>query len=59
MDANPLREHAVHLLCMAMQTRDLDPDYAYKLVAEAIELQDKAAKIGEEGSPCQKSSNRE
>jgi hypothetical protein len=58
MDANRLREHAVHLLGMALQVRDLYPGYADKLVAEAIELEERAKAV-ERGSRCQKSSNRE
>jgi hypothetical protein len=58
MDAKRLREHAVHLLGMAVQVRDFDPDYADKLVAEAIELEERA-KTAEEGSRCPKSPNRE
>ena len=47
MDAKVLREHAVHLLGMAMQVRDLDAEYADKLVAEALELEDEATAIEE------------
>jgi hypothetical protein len=47
MDAKWLREHAVHLLGMAMQVRELDPEYVDKLVAEAIELEDQATAIEE------------
>jgi hypothetical protein len=50
MDAERLREQAVRLLALAMQVRDLNPDYADKLVAEAIELQDQATAIEEGGS---------
>ncbi len=45
MDAKRLREHAVHLLGMAMQVRDLNPEYADKLVAESMELEDRATII--------------
>ena len=47
MDAKRLREHAVHLLGMAMQVRDLNSEYADKLVAEALELEDQATVIEE------------
>ena len=47
MDTKGLRDHAVHLLGMAMQVRDLDPEYGDKLVAEAIELEDQAKAIEE------------
>ena len=47
-DAGRLQERAVRLLALSMQVRDLSPDYADKLVAEAIELQDQAAAIEKE-----------
>jgi hypothetical protein len=59
MDATErLRERAVRLLAMAMQVRDLYPGYADKLVAEAIELEERA-KAMEGGWRAKRSSNPE
>jgi hypothetical protein len=45
--AKYMRERAVRLLAMALDAREIDPDYADKLVAEAVELQDQATAIEE------------
>ena len=45
--AKYMRERAVRLLAMALEAREIDQDYADKLVAEAVELQDQATAIEE------------
>jgi hypothetical protein len=49
MDDDPqrLRAHAVRLFAMAIDAREINPEYADKLVAEAMELQDRATAIEE------------
>ena len=42
-----LRAQAVRLFAMAIDAREINPDYADKLVAEAIELQERATAIEE------------
>ena len=44
-DPERLRAQAVWLLALALEAHDTDPDYADTLVAEAIELEDRATKI--------------
>ena len=41
-DPERLRARAVRLFGMAIQVRDIEPGYAEKLIAEAIELQERA-----------------
>ena len=41
-DPEHFRARAVRLYAVAIQTRDTNPEYADRLIAEAIELQDRA-----------------
>jgi hypothetical protein len=52
MDDDPqgLRARAVRLFAMALHVRQTQPMYADKLVAEAIELQDRATAIEDAAS---------
>ena len=46
-DPQRLRAHAARLFAMANDAREINPEYADKLVAEAIELQDRATAVEE------------
>jgi len=43
----------VRLLALALEAHNTDPDYADKLVAEAIELEDRAATIENAARPSE------
>jgi hypothetical protein len=44
-DPQRLRAHATRLLAMAVDAREINAGYADKLVAEAMELRDRATAI--------------
>ena len=50
-DPERLRAQAVRLLALALEAHDTDPGYADELVAEAIELEERAATIEHAAKP--------
>jgi hypothetical protein len=49
-DPHRLRAHAVRLFAMAIDARKINPEYADKLVVEAMGLQDRATAIEDTAS---------